>query len=270
MARARLGSEQLELVNTYSLTPYINFYGYHGIAASQPVDWFIEFSEQVLDAAAARVRELAPDLTCTLTSKMGHPALILAEASEAADAVVVGRRGLGSAASALLGSVSNRLTIQAKCPLVVVGDGELPTTGPIVVGVDGSEFGTNALRYAIAEAAVRKTSVRAVAAYEVLRHASPADPELAARMRADIETEAAGTITRALDEAHGTDPASVSVDHIVVEGRAAEGILSHAEDAQLIVVGTHGKGLVRRILLGSVSRRVLNDADRPVAVVDLP
>ena len=56
----------------------------------------------------------------------------------------------------------------------------------------------------------------------------------------------------------------------VVEGRAAEAILGHAEEAQLIVVGTHGKGLVRRILLGSVSRQVLNDADRPVAVIDLP
>ena len=55
-----------------------------------------------------------------------------------------------------------------------------------------------------------------------------------------------------------------------MEGRAAEAILSHAGDAQLIVVGTHGKGLVRRMLLGSVSRQVLNDADRPVAVVDLP
>jgi nucleotide-binding universal stress UspA family protein len=55
-----------------------------------------------------------------------------------------------------------------------------------------------------------------------------------------------------------------------VEGRPAEAILRHAEDAQLIVVGTHGKGLVRRVLLGSVSRQVLNDADRPVAVVDLP
>jgi nucleotide-binding universal stress UspA family protein len=54
-----------------------------------------------------------------------------------------------------------------------------------------------------------------------------------------------------------------------VEGRAAEAILGHADDAQLIV-GTHGKGLVRRVLLGSASRQVLNDADRPVAVVDLP
>ena len=268
MARARLGGEQLELVNAYSFTPAVDFYGYHGLAASQQVDWFIEFSEHVLEAAAARVRELAPDLTCTLTSKMGHPAHVLAAASEAATSVVVGRRGLGSAASALLGSMSNQLIIQAKCPLVVVGEGELPTTGPIVVGVDGSQFGTNALRYAIGEAAV----VRAVAAYEVLqpRVFAMGDPELVARMRADVAAEAAGSITRALDEAQGVDSASVRVDDVAVEGHAADAILGHAKDAQLIVVGTHGKGLVRRVLLGSVCRQVLNDADRPVAVVDLP
>ena len=270
VARARLGAEQLELVNAYNLAPDLDFYGYHGLAASQPVEWFIDFSEQVLDAAAARVRELAPDLICTLTSKVGHPAHMLAVASEDADAVVVGRRGLGSAASALLGSVSNRLTTQAKCPLVVVGERELPTTGPIVVGVDESEFGTNALRYAIAEAAVRKTSVRAVAAYDILHRAFRADPELVVQMRADVEAEAADVITRALDETQGTSPASVSVDHVAVEDRAAEAILGLADDAQLIVVGTHGKGLVRRVFLGSVSRQVLNDADRPVAVVDLP
>lgn len=173
VARARLGGEQLELVNTYSLAPDLHFYGYHSMPASQPVEWFTEFSGQVLDAAAARVGELAPGLTCTVTSEMGHPADVLAAASQDADIVVVGRRGLGGAASALLGSVSNQLAIAAKCPLVVVGEGKLPATGPIVVGVDGSEFGTNALRYAIAEAAVRKTSVRAVAAYDVLLPGAP-------------------------------------------------------------------------------------------------
>lgn len=271
VARARLGGEQLELVNTYSLTPDLHFYGYHSVPASQPVEWFTELSGQLLDAAAARVRELAPGLACTRISEMGHAAAVLAAASQDADAVVVGRRGLGGAASALLGSVSNRLAIAAKCPLVLVGEGELAAAGPIVVGVDGSRFGTNALRYAITEAAVRKTSVRAVAAYDVLLPAlRVADPELVARMRAGVEAEAAGTITRALDEAQQAGPAAVRVDHVVVDGPAAEAILGQADDAQLIVVGTHGKGLVRRILLGSVSRQVLNDAARPVAIIDLP
>lgn len=270
VARARLGGEQLELVNAYSPTPELDFYGYRGLAAGQPLEWFIESSEHLLEAAAAHVHALAPDVTCTLTSKMGHPAQVLATASEAADVVVVGRRGLGRAAGALLGSVSNGLTIQAHCPVVVVGDGELPTTGPIVVGVDDSEFGTHALRYACAEADVRKASVRAVVAYGVPEHPRLTDPELMARMRADVEAEAADSVTRALDEAQGTDLGSVSVERVAVEGRAAEAILLNAADAQLIVVGTHGKGLVRRVLLGSVSRQVLHDADRPVAVVDLP
>jgi len=270
VARARLGGEELELVNSYSLAPAVDFYGYHSLASTEPVDWYIEFSEQVLDAAAARVGELAPDLSCTLTSKMGHAAHALAAASEGASAVVVGRRGLGSAASVVLGSVSNRLTIQATCPVVVVGEGRHPTTGPIVVGVDGSEFGTHALRYALAEAAVRDTAVRAVTAYDVLHPAFRSDPELLARMRAEAEAEATETITRALDEVQGTAAASVSVDQLAVESRPAEAILDRADDAQLIVVGTHGKGLVRRVLLGSVSRQVLNDADRPVAVVDVP
>src|SRR6185437_8752058 len=85
VARARLGGEQLELVNAYVLTPDLDFYGYTGLATSQPVDWFIEFSEQVLGAAAARVRELAPELSCTLTSEMGHPAHVLTAASGTAD-----------------------------------------------------------------------------------------------------------------------------------------------------------------------------------------
>jgi nucleotide-binding universal stress UspA family protein len=270
VARALLGGEQLELVHAYMLIPELDFYGYTGLAASQPVDWLIEFSEHVLEAAETHVHDLAPDLTCTLTSKIGQPAHVLEAASAGADALVVGRRGLGGAASALMGSVSNRLTTMVQCPLVVVGEGELPTTGPIVVGVDASEFGTNALRYAVAEAHVRQTSVRAVTAYDVVSPGFQADPELVARMHADVEAEAADTITQALDEVQGTDTPSVSVDRVAMEGRAAEAILGHADDAQLIVVGTHGKGLVRRVLLGSVSRQILNDADRPVAVVDLP
>jgi nucleotide-binding universal stress UspA family protein len=270
VSRAQIGGEQLELVHAYSLTPDLDFFGYHGMASSQHAEWFLQFSEEVLDAAAARVAELAPAVTCTVRSTLGHAAPTLVAASEDGVAVVVGRRGLGSATSALMGSVSNRLTVQAKCPVVVVGEGELPTTGPIVVGLDDSPFGTNALRYAIAEAAVRRTGVRAVAAYDVMHQAFPADPELVARLRAGVEAEAEETIAQALRDAQGSGGASVEVERVAVEGAAAAAILSHAGDAQLVVVGTHGKGLVRRLLLGSVSRQVLHDADRPVAVVDLP
>lgn len=259
VGRARLGGEEVQLVNAYTMTPALDFYGYAGVA-DQSVEWITDFSRQLLDAAAGRVRELAPDLTCTTTSELGHPGQLLTALSDGATAVVVGRRGLGSAASALLGSVINRLTTQAQCPVVVVGEDDLPTTGPVVVGVDGSEFGANALRYAVAEAALRGTTVRAVAAYDVVHPAFATDPEMVARMRAEVEAEAGA----------GIDAVGGEVERVVAEGRPADVILANAADAQLVVVGTHGKGLVRRVLLGSVSRQVLNDADRPVAVVDLP
>jgi nucleotide-binding universal stress UspA family protein len=270
VARARLGDDELELVNAYSITSSVDFYGYQGLAADQSVGWFMEFSERVLDAAASWVHDLAPELTCTRTSVIGHPAPVLAAASEGATAVVIGRRGLGEAASVVLGSVSNRLTTQVGCPLVVVGKREPPTSGPIVVGIDGSAFATGALRYALAEAALRATTVRAVAAYDVPAPPFRADAELVARWRAGVEVQAADTITRAREEAQGSTASPVTIRNVVVEGSPAEAILDHAGDAQLIVVGTHGKGLVRRILLGSVSRQVLHDADLPVTVVDVP
>jgi nucleotide-binding universal stress UspA family protein len=270
VARAGLGDHTLELVNAYNMPSDFDFYGFHALPGAQPVEWFTEYSQELLAAAEKRVQELAPDLACTLTSKMGPAAYALADASAGADAVVVGRRGLGAATSVLLGSVSNRLTIEAKCPLVVVNEGDLPTSGPIVVGVDGSEFGAAALRYAVSEAIARDTSVRAVTAYKMPDQRMQADVELIARMRAALEDEAADITRRALTEARGTDNDAVGVDTVTVEGRAADAILDNAHDAQLIVVGSHGKGLVRRVLLGSVSRRVLHDADRPVAVIDVP
>lgn len=269
IARARLGGNELELVNAYNPPASHDFYGHHGMATGQQVLWFTEHSEELLEAARARVAEVAPDLTAKLTSTMGPAAYVVASASAGAELVVVGRRGLGAASSVLLGSVSNRLTIEAEAPLIIVNEGEAPTSGPVVVGVDGSEYGTAALRFAVAEAALRGTSVRAVTAFTYPELRFPADHELIDRMRAGVEAEAAEIPAQAL-AALGEAASSVAVEQLTVEGRPAEAILAHADDASLVVVGSHGKGLIRRVLLGSVSRQVLNDATRPVAVVDLP
>ena len=65
VSRALLGGEDLELVSAYSITPALDFYGYSTMTGTQPVDWYAEYAQQVLQAGAARVAEVAPSVTCT-------------------------------------------------------------------------------------------------------------------------------------------------------------------------------------------------------------
>ena len=75
----------------------------------------------------------------------------------------------------------------------------------------------------------------------------------------------------ALNEATAEAEArGIEADYDLLEGDAAEEILrlAHARDVDLIVLGSRGLGTVRSAILGSVSKRVLHEADRPVLVVN--
>jgi nucleotide-binding universal stress UspA family protein len=269
LERAALDGSELQLVNAFSFPEDVNFHGYHGIAAPPPVDWFQEFSEDLLATAKTWVHEVAPELRCTVTSVLGSAGQVLAATAEGASAIVVGRRGFGPAKSALLGSVSLRLTTRARCPVIVTGDNEPPRSGPIVVGVDGSDFGAAALKFALQEAALRNTTVRAVTAYRTPELAVPVKPEFSKELQESTEAEAAEITSRTLPYSRAAQTQQVEVEQVTAEGRPADVILEHAADAQLIVVGSHGKGMIRRLILGSVSRQVLLDSERPVAVIDI-
>ena len=64
----------------------------------------------------------------------------------------------------------------------------------------------------------------------------------------------------------------IHADYDLLEGDPAERILDHArsQEVDLIVIGSRGLGAVASAILGSVSKRVLHDADRPVLVVNEP
>ena len=96
---------------------------------------------QVPEDAVARVRRLVPGLVLTAELSQRAGAAALVEASRTADTVVLGARGRGHLAIALLGSVSSSVAVQAQCPVVVVKDGEDPARprDAVVVGVDASE-----------------------------------------------------------------------------------------------------------------------------------
>lgn len=136
--------------------------------------------------------------------------------------------------------------------------------GRIVVGVDGSEGGDAALRWALDEAELRHSTVDAVMALRVTpMMASPAVGAII-----DPEEEMAHA-REVLAEAVSRTPSGrgVSVKQIVGTGGAAHVLLEAAQGADLLVVGSRGRGGFRGLLLGSVSQQCVHHAPCPVVVV---
>ena len=137
----------------------------------------------------------------------------------------------------------------------------------VVVGVDGSDGARDALRFALEEARLRRAAVRAVAAWQVPVAAyggtlKPPDPAIVDR----LAPEARSAVERALEDAADA-AAGVNVDTVVREGAPARVLLEEADDADLLVVGTHGLGGFRSLLLGSVSQQCAHHAPCPVVIV---
>lgn len=130
----------------------------------------------------------------------------------------------------------------------------------IVVGVDGSANGSRALRWALSEARLRGSVVAALYAWNfpfvAAPYSIPADP--------GFEEDARLALDRVI-AAEDTD--GVVVEPILACGSAASSLIEAAKDADLLVVGSRGRGGFAGLLLGSVSQQVVHHATCPVVVV---
>lgn len=141
----------------------------------------------------------------------------------------------------------------------------------IVVGVDGSETSRRALRWAIAEARARDAAVDVVHVYESHYYYGSMSPLSAALSVVTPETLRRGAQYVLDDVVNSADTADVEVRRILVEGGAAHGLIQTAADgADLLVLGTHGRGGFTGMLLGSVSQHVVQHAPCPVVLVPEP
>ena len=145
----------------------------------------------------------------------------------------------------------------------------------IVVGVDGSPGSVRALEWAVAEAGLRKAPLHVVHAWMVpLIEAIPdawviGSPTLEPTDEEVYEHLAAASkrvLDEALDEARALEPGLELVGELV-EMRAAPALIAAAEDAELLVVGSRGRGGFKGLLLGSVSAQCVHHAPCPVVIV---
>jgi nucleotide-binding universal stress UspA family protein len=232
------------------------------------VDGMADDSRSIVGTAAAHARAASPELDVSTSTVQAQAASALIAASRHADTVVVGARGLGALTEALLGSTSMQLAAYASCPVVVVREPSTRLGEPrrVVVGVDGSDLSTEAAGYAFEQASGRRLGLTVLHAWNADVYTSGValtalvEPwgELVAEQRL-ITADAIGRWAEKFPD--------VEVQTLVMQGRPADVLVDASERAELVVVGTRGRGGFRGLLLGSVSRSVLHRAHCPVAVI---
>ncbi|MGH9114911.1 MAG: universal stress protein [Acidimicrobiales bacterium] len=135
----------------------------------------------------------------------------------------------------------------------------------VVVGVDGSGASSMALRWAATEARLRGATLKVVQAWHIpsLGYGAYIVPPDGFE---DWAKQASTSLAEQLAKVLGDEP-GVAVVREVVEGPAAKAILKAAEGAELVVVGSRGRGGFSGLLLGSVSAQVAHHARCPVTIV---
>jgi nucleotide-binding universal stress UspA family protein len=239
---------------------------YQDGATNAPPIWGSEASveaaaRQVLGRAAQLVSSFAPTLTHTEHLVRAASPEALVEASRHARLLVVGGRERGRHDLSWLGSVPLHVVPRAHCPVVVV-----PTDprldGDVVVGLDGSSLTPYVVGFAFEQAARTGAGLRAVMAF------SPAFAGLGpdSHQEADRREDTRRVLHHALEGWREKHP-EVVVTEVLSTEHPLCALRSASDDARLVVVGSHGRGMVWRYALGSVSSALLRVAACPVAVL---
>jgi nucleotide-binding universal stress UspA family protein len=225
-----------------------------------------DHAQRVLERAA-QIARTTPEVEVTTEEVALRGAEALVAASEGATAVVVGARGHGRVAGALLGSVSQHVARHAVCPVVVVREPADRSSRTIVVGVDEGPSSRHAVDFALRVAEAEKAPVLALRAWH---DAALERSGVVLALRQDLDEELRRAETASVDAVLTpamADHPGVVVTTDVVAAHPQRVLTDASQHAALVVVGTRGRGGFSGLLLGSVSQALLQHAHCPVAVV---
>lgn len=226
--------------------------------------------DRVLADAEAAVRSTHPDLAIRTVAVRGAIATALTDASQAARLLVL---GAGRSGHRVLGGNAARTVHRAHCPVVLWRPSVAKRTGkplPIVVGIDESDASARTLAEAFDIARALQAPLTVVHMWEIGAAVGMGDlggqgnmdwpllELLESRQRQRME-ELVEPYARKYPNAH--------VAKVFQDVSPAKGLADLSREAQLVVVGSHGRGKLVDSILGSVSQNVMHHAECPVLLV---
>ncbi len=234
-----------------------------------PLETVRTVRRQGLEAVAERVRLHHPDLKVETSLVGGTAAKALIDAAEGARLVVLGSRGLGGWSGLLVGSVAVQVTTHAHCPVIVLPHEprQHPHQGlTVVVGVDGSKASAAAIDFAFDQADALHARVIALHAW-TSPYLTYADSASILELDEDQFRNEAGLLVAESVAGAAADHPDVQWTTELVMGAAAHALVRRSESADLMVVGSRGRGGFTGLLLGSVSQSALHHTHSPIAIV---
>ena len=218
------------------------------------------------EKALTRAKEIAArqgHIIKTVLLEEGEPANRIVDLAVAdnCELIIMGRRGLSDLERVFVGSVTQRVIGHSHGDVVVVPDGAPLAWEKILVATDGSPCSLAAVERAVRFAAAYGGTIEVVSVIDVPAELYGDAPDLAT----ELERLATGYADDAVQAAKAK---GITATAHVVEGVAYDIIpdLARSLGAQVIVVGSHGRTGMRRLLMGSVAEKIIGYASCPVLV----
>jgi nucleotide-binding universal stress UspA family protein len=215
----------------------------------------------VAAGAAATSAPEGADIEVSTRYCYGHIGPELAAVSRDADLLVIGTPAEADRRRAFAGSLAVRVAAVAECPVAAVPHGWVETGSGVVVGVDGELQTESAVEFAAAEAEkLGEPLTVACAGYVANPLLAGLVPEISLGDRRERVAAEAAALAK---ERHP----GVTVFTDVLDTAPSRGLVAEADGARMLVIGTHDRHGMQRLMLGSVGHDILLNVRTPVVVV---
>jgi nucleotide-binding universal stress UspA family protein len=252
---------ELCLIHVIELPPAIYPAGFGGLSRAVEQSW-VDAAKEDLHREGGEARERGARVEELL--KIGRPWVEIVQAAEAAevDAICIGNAGHSLVERLVMGSTAENVVRHSPVPVLLVHERALSRVDRVLIPWHFDEGSRMTIRYALDRFPERTELI----AYHVVAPLPPGDPvvgplvpDLAAireEMRAWLDEAGAGRVSEEVRLM--ADPAAAILE------------AARERDVDLVLMTTHGRVGIARVLLGSVAEKVVRHADRPVLVLPGP